>query len=63
MLDARDYLSRIGVESAGGATLDNLQRLHTAHLRTVPFENLDIHRGVPIVLDQGRILKKLIEDA
>jgi N-hydroxyarylamine O-acetyltransferase len=62
LLDVRDYLSRIGVESAGGATLDNLRNLHTAHLRTVPFENLDIYRRVPIVLDQGRILKKLVED-
>ncbi len=42
--------------------MDALRRLHVAHLRTVPFENLDIHRGVPIVLEQDRILKKLVTD-
>ncbi len=26
----------------------------------MPFENLDIHRGVPIVLDQARILDKVV---
>jgi N-hydroxyarylamine O-acetyltransferase len=62
LLDAGDYLARIGAESVGGATLDTLRRLHVAHLHAVPFENLDIHRGVPIVLEQRRILKKLVED-
>jgi N-hydroxyarylamine O-acetyltransferase len=31
-------------------------------LRTVPFENLDIYRGIPIVLDPHRILKKVVSD-
>ncbi len=62
MLDARDYLSRIGAETPKGVTMDALRSLHVAHLRTVPFENLDIHRGVKIVLEQDRILKKLVTD-
>ncbi|HEY7817589.1 MAG TPA: arylamine N-acetyltransferase, partial [Vicinamibacteria bacterium] len=62
MVEARDYLSRIGAERPPGATLDALRRLHAFHLRTVPFENLDIYRGVPIVLDQERILEKLVRD-
>lgn len=32
-----------------------------AHLYAVPFENLDIHAGVPIILDQERILEKVVE--
>lgn len=60
MLDARDYLSRIGAETPSRPTIEALRGLHAAHLRTVPFENLEIYRGVPIVLDQERILKKLV---
>ena len=62
MLDARDYLSRIGADRPNGPTLEALQDLHAAHLRAVPFENLDIYRGIPIVLDQERILKKVVSD-
>jgi arylamine N-acetyltransferase len=29
-----------------------LRALHIAHLETVPFENLDIHFGHPILLDE-----------
>jgi N-hydroxyarylamine O-acetyltransferase len=62
LVEARDYLSRIGAERPPGSTLDALRRLHASHLRTVPFENLDIYRRVPIVLDQERILEKLVRD-
>ncbi|MBX2797558.1 MAG: arylamine N-acetyltransferase [Myxococcales bacterium] len=37
-----------------------LRRLHIAHLKRVPFENLDIHLGRPIVLDEDRIVDKLV---
>jgi N-hydroxyarylamine O-acetyltransferase len=62
LLDARDYLSRIGAKTPRGTTVEALRELHAAHLRAVPFENLDIYRRVPIVLDQDRILKKLVGD-
>lgn len=61
-MDPKDYLSRIAVETPPGPTAKVLRELHFAHLREVPFENLDIYRGVPIVLDQGRILKKVVAD-
>lgn len=34
--------------------------LHERHLNAAPFENLDIHFGVPIALDQTRILDKIV---
>lgn len=37
-----------------------LSFLHERHLRAAPFENLDIHFGVPIVLDQAKILEKIV---
>ena len=61
-MEARVYLSRIGAETPRAPTAEALRDLHAAHLRTVPFENLDIDRGVPIVLEQDRILKKVVAD-
>jgi N-hydroxyarylamine O-acetyltransferase len=54
------YLERVGV-AASDATADlaGLQRLHAAHLRTIPFENLSVHLGEPIVLDASALLTKL----
>jgi N-hydroxyarylamine O-acetyltransferase len=37
-----------------------LRALHTTHLLTVPFENLDIHLGRPIVLDQAALYAKIV---
>ncbi len=62
MVDPRAYLSRIGAETPRGPTAKALRELHFAHLREVPFENLDIYRGVEIVLDRGQILKKVVDD-
>ncbi len=34
--------------------------MQRAHLRAVPFENLDIHLGTPIVLDEDALLAKIV---
>jgi N-hydroxyarylamine O-acetyltransferase len=36
--------------------------LHRRHLETVPFENLDISLSRPIVLDESKIVRKIVED-
>ena len=56
--DVHAYLERLGVTSAA-PSLELLTELHVAHLERVPFENLDIHRGVPIRIDEPSILAKL----
>ncbi len=61
-MDVQSYLSRLNLESPGEPDLDLLQRVHERHLLNIPFENLDIHRGVPIVLDEERILQKIVTD-
>ncbi len=61
-MEARDYLARIAASTPSGPTAEALRELHAAHLRAVPFENLDIDRGVPIVLERERILKKVVAD-
>lgn len=59
MLDA--YLKRIGISPPVGRDLAALQRIHLAHLASIPFENLDILLGRPIVLDIGRLVAKLLD--
>jgi N-hydroxyarylamine O-acetyltransferase len=58
---ARDrYLTRIGRADAEGATETTLGDLHEAHLMSVPFENLSIHLGEPIELQEAPLLDKLV---
>ncbi|KOG40772.1 arylamine N-acetyltransferase family protein [Streptomyces resistomycificus] len=68
------YLRRLGVErparftgvgdapaeSTGSATVDVLRDLHLRHLQTVPFENLSVHLGEEIVLEEKRLLDKVV---
>ena len=37
-----------------------LRSLHAAHLQAVPFENLDIHLGVPLSLDLADLTDKIV---
>ncbi len=56
------YLARIDDRGPVEPTPDTLQRLHVAHLLHVPFENLDIHLGRPIVLDVDRFYHKIVTE-
>lgn len=61
-MNVRAYLDRIhhaDVETE--PTLETLRSLHEHHLYTVPFENLDIHFGVPIALVRAEILHKIVD--
>ncbi|MGH3164340.1 MAG: arylamine N-acetyltransferase, partial [Trebonia sp.] len=55
-----DYLARIGIARPVSADLQALRDLQMAHLLTVPFENLSIHLGEPIVLDQAALVDKVV---
>ncbi|MFF7387345.1 arylamine N-acetyltransferase [Streptomyces scabiei] len=57
-LDA--YLRRLGAEQQAWPTVDVLRELHLRHLRAVPFENLSIHLGEEIVLEERRLLDKVV---
>ncbi|POX53263.1 arylamine N-acetyltransferase [Streptomyces sp. Ru72] len=54
------YLRRIGARHPAWPTGDVLRELHLRHLRTVPFENLSIHLGEKIVLEEERLLDKIV---
>jgi N-hydroxyarylamine O-acetyltransferase len=61
-LDIEPYLRRISYSGSLRPTLDVLRRLHRQHLLSVPFENLDIHLGRRITLDQRLFYKKIVRD-
>jgi N-hydroxyarylamine O-acetyltransferase len=54
------YLARIAYTGGRAPTIDTLRALHRAHLHAVPFENLDIHLGRPIVLDRAAFFGKIV---
>ncbi|WP_369389107.1 arylamine N-acetyltransferase [Streptomyces sp. CG1] len=54
------YLRRIGAGRPQWPTGPALRELQLRHLRTVPFENLSIHLGEEIVLEEDRLLDKVI---
>ena len=57
MLDFGLYLCRIGLDPADEPTW---QAVHRAHATTIPFENLDSHRGIPVSLEQADLERKLV---
>ena len=59
-LDA--YFSRINDSGSREPTLETLNRLIAAHVRTIPFENLDILLGRPISVGLEAIEQKLVHD-
>src|SRR5690348_1505800 len=59
-MDVEKYLARINYTGPRTPDEATLRALHVAHLRAVPFENLDIGRGVPIVLDLDRLYAKIV---
>jgi N-hydroxyarylamine O-acetyltransferase len=54
------YLARIAAPRPPGPTSAALHDLQAAHLLAVPFENLSIHLGEMIVLDEKSICEKLL---
>lgn len=54
------YLDRIGAERPEGATSEALRELHRRHLTRVPFENLSIHLGEDIVLEEQALYDKIV---
>jgi N-hydroxyarylamine O-acetyltransferase len=59
-LDSAAYLERIGYNGPRDASLDTLRGLQLAHMYTVPFENLDIHLGRPLSLDEAALYDKIV---
>ncbi|WP_405597216.1 MULTISPECIES: arylamine N-acetyltransferase [unclassified Streptomyces] len=55
------YLRRIATPHPAAPTALALRTLHLAHQRAVPFENLSIHLGEEISIDEEAIVAKLVD--
>lgn len=59
-MDTQAYLQRINYSGPLVPTAETLKQLQLAHLLAVPFENLSIHSGEPIVLDDDALFAKIV---
>lgn len=60
MIDLDAYFTRIGYSGSTEPRLSTLNAISMAHVCAIPFENLDVLRGVPIDLDVGALEQKLV---
>ena len=60
MLNLKAYLERINYHGPLEPSAETLRALQVAHLLTVPFENLSIHAGQPIVLEDEALFRKIV---
>lgn len=61
-MNKKKYLQRIGAENSQvSINIETLYFLQKQHLLSVPFENLDIHWKTPIVLDEEKFYRKIVE--
>ena len=56
------YLQRLSYTGPITPTAETLRALHLSHLLTIPFENLDIHLGRPIVPDEVAFFRKIVTE-
>lgn len=59
-MNIHDYLERINYHGSLEPTLQTLRDLHKTHLLAVPFENLSIHYGQPVVLQEEALFHKIV---
>ena|SRR5689334_6556574 len=55
------YLKRINYNGPREVSAETLRALQVAHLMSVPFENLSIHAGESIVLDEDALFRKIVD--
>jgi N-hydroxyarylamine O-acetyltransferase len=59
-MNLNSCLQRIQVNKTENLSYSFLSKLQEQHLLTVPFENLDIHQGKKIILEEDRIYEKIV---
>jgi N-hydroxyarylamine O-acetyltransferase len=57
VFDLDRYMERVGLEGRPG-----IAAVHLAHVTSIPFENLDPHRGVPVSLATEDLERKLVAE-
>ncbi len=60
-MDTQAYLNRISYSGPTIPNAETLRLLQVTHLQTVPFENLSIHAGEPIILNDDALIRKIVD--
>jgi N-hydroxyarylamine O-acetyltransferase len=60
-MNLQHYLNRINYSGATDVSYETLRNIHRAHLLNITYENLDIHRGLSLPLDEGHFYRKIVE--
>lgn len=55
-----EYLGRIGFQGQPDHSFQTLAAIQRGHLEHIPYENLDILRGVPLSLEEDALFEKLV---
>jgi len=61
-MNVEAYLKRMNYRGPLAPTAATLRELHKAHLLSIPFENLDNHIGRRIILDEEKVVHKLVDE-
>ena len=63
-MDVKKYFERIGLAMPETIVPDSalLKQLHLAHCCSVPYENLDMIRGIPTSLEEEALFQKIVEE-
>jgi N-hydroxyarylamine O-acetyltransferase len=59
-VDVAAYLDRLRLPGPGEPTIESLRRLHSAHVETVPYENLEIQLGRPTTVDPVESAERIV---
>lgn len=59
-MDLDGYFARIGYDGPRTPTVDVLSALMMAHVRTIPFENIDVLASRPVELGTDALYRKLV---
>lgn len=60
-IDVGGYLTRLGLDAQPEITIEALTRLMDAHLRSIPFENLDVYFQRGVGVDPVAAANKIVE--
>ena len=61
-LNLDSYLERIEYTGGTDTSEETLRELHIAHTLNIPFENLDVYYGKPVLLDEVSLFNKIVKN-
>ncbi|WKY47382.1 arylamine N-acetyltransferase [Eubacteriaceae bacterium ES3] len=60
MKEIKAYLERLKIDEMPQVSVEQLKKLHQAHVMTIPFENLTVYKKEPVSLKQDDLYNKIV---